>query len=120
MALTFSALAVNAKADAQAALLDGGTLELFDGRTCVARLHFASPAFAAAVDGLATAHPLKPDASLRASGTATRFQAKTRGGAVVCAGSVGTSGADLVLNRTTFDLGDTAIVTTFTLQEPMA
>lgn len=68
--MTFSALAVNAKADAQAALLDGGTLEILEGRKVLARLRFARPAFGPAVDGRVTASGLKPDTAHRASGEA--------------------------------------------------
>lgn len=116
--MTFSALAVNAKADAQAALLDGGTLEILDGRKVLARLRFARPAFGPAADGRVTASGLKPDTAHRASGEADSFRALTADGELVYAGSVGTSTGDLRLNTLTMHAGDTVVVTTFVVQEP--
>lgn len=118
--MTFSALAVNVKAEAQAALLNGGTLEILDGSKVLARARFASPAFGPAVDGRVTALALKPDTAHRASGEADGFRALTARGELVYAGSVGTTSGDLRLNNTTLHVGDTVVVTALTLQEPMA
>lgn len=117
--MTFSALAVNAKADAQAALLNGGTLEILDGSKVLARLKFSTPAFGAAVDGRVTATSLKPDGSYRASGHADGFRAVTTRGEVVYSGSVGKISGDLRLNAVKMEAGDTVVIVSFTMQEPM-
>lgn len=117
--MTFSALAVNAKADAQAALLDGGTLEVLDGSKVLARLRFSRPAFGPAVNGRVTASGLKPDSTLRASGEADSFRALTAGGEIVYTGSVGVGSGDLRLNNVKIQAGDTVVVVSFTTQEPM-
>lgn len=118
--MTFSALAVNAKADAQAALLDGGTLEILDGSKVLARLRFSRPAFSPAVDGRVTAAAMKPDTSHRASGEADGFRALTASGEMVYSGSVGMAvGAELRLNNTTMHAGDTVVIAAFVLSEPM-
>lgn len=117
--MTFSALAVNAKADAQAALLAGGTLEILDGTKVLALLRFSNPAFGPAVDGRVTAHALKPDASHRASGSADGFRALTARGELVYAGTAGKASGDLRLNNVVVHAGDTVVITALTLTEPM-
>jgi len=113
MAVTLSAAAVNAMADALGALLDGGSVKVYTSprpatadtaittQTLLATATFANPAFSAAVAGVLTADPMTDDLDCPASGTASFFRAVTSGAAAVLDGSVGTSDADCVLSTTT-------------------
>lgn len=132
MALTprYSTLAVNTKADAQAALLNGGFLDIYDGaqpatantaittQVKLARLTFGTPAFGAAVAGVVTATAITADAAAEATGTASWFRLLTSGGAAVADGSVGTADANLVLSTTAIVVNAEVSVTAFTLTEP--
>jgi len=105
-----SATAAAVAADAVCALLNGGTLRLYDGtqpatadtaittQALLAEMTFANPAFAAAVAGVATAHAITADADANASGTSTWFRALTSGAATVLDGSVGTADTDCVVS----------------------
>ena len=99
--VTLAADTANEIADAVAALCDGGTIKVYDGaqpadpdtaittQTLLATCTFGSPAFAAAVAGVATAHAITGDPSADASGTATWFRVLTSGGDPVMDGTVG-------------------------------
>jgi len=125
----FTNLAVNTKADAQAALLNGGFLDIYDGaqpatadtaittQVKLARLTFANPAFGAAVAGVATANAIGSDASADATGTAAWFRALKSDGTAVLDGSVGTAGCNLNLNSVAITAGAAVSCTAFTLTE---
>lgn len=125
----FSNAAVNAKVDAQAALLNSGFLDLYDGsqpatadtaigaQVKLARLTFGNPAFGAAVAGVATANAITQDSSADATGTASWFRALTSGGAAVMDGTVGTSGANLNVNSVAISAGAAVQVSAFTMTE---
>ncbi len=125
----FTNAAVNAKADAQAVLLDGGFLDIYDGaqpatadtaigpQVKLARLTFGSPAFGAAVAGVATANAITPDSSADAAGTATWFRLLRSDGSPVMDGSVGTAGCNLNLNSAAIVVGAEVAVTSLTLTE---
>lgn len=69
------------------------------GNTLLAELRFTSTAFAAASSASKTAAAITADTDADATGTATFFRAfKSDGTTVVQQGTVGTSGADLILN----------------------
>jgi hypothetical protein len=105
-------LAANTEADAVAALLNSGFLDIYDGsqpatadtavstQTKLARLTFGSTAFASAIGGVATANAITSDSAADATGTAAWFRALKSDGTKVYDGSVGTSGCDLNLNTT--------------------
>jgi hypothetical protein len=127
----YTNLAVNTKADALAALLNGGKLRIYDGtqpatadtgittQVLLAELTFGSPAFGAAVAGVAAANAITQDADADATGTATWFRAlKSDGTTAVLDGSVGTSGADLNLNSVAIQIHAAVSVSSFTLTEP--
>jgi len=132
MALTLSAAAVNAMADALGTLLDGGSVRLYTSprpatadtaittQTLLAAPTFATPAFGAAVAGVITADALTAESDCPASGTAGFFRAVTSDGSVVCDGSVGTSDADCVLSTLTILQHGTRSVTSCTLSVPEA
>ncbi len=122
--------AANAAANAQTALLNGGVLRFYTGaqpanpdtaittQTLLAELTIPNPAFAAAVNGVATANTITGDASANASGTAAWFRAFKTGGAVaVLDGTVGTSLADCNLSTTAILAGQPVEVTSWTWTE---
>lgn len=120
-------LAANASADAVTPLLNTGYLRIYSGtqpatadtaitsQTLLAELRFASTAFGAAADGVATANAIVDEDSALATGTATWFRLfKSDGTTAVADGSVGTSGADLNLSSVSLAPGITVSVTSFT------
>lgn len=119
MALLFAAEAVRAQVDAVTALLNGGYLELYDGKRPVgpaatvtsqkrlATLRFKDPAFKVEA-GRAVAVP-EPDTDAANSGKATWFRCYTATRVAVLDGSVGRQAhpgvapadeADLLMNAT--------------------
>ncbi len=118
--------AANAAADAVTALVNGGSLDIYDGnqpanadaaitsQTLLAHLTFGNPAFGAAVNGVATANAITQDSSADATGTASWFRVKTSGAVGVWDGTVGTSGADLNLNSVAISAGAIVQVSSFT------
>lgn len=125
----FTDLAVNTKVDAQAALLNSGFIDIYDGtqpatadtavgaQVKLARLTFGNPAFAAGVAGVATANAITQDSSADATGTATWFRALKSDGTKVFDGSVGTSGANMNINSTSIVAGTVVSCTSFTMTE---
>ncbi len=113
-------LAVNAEADAVCRLLDGGSLDLYDGvqpasadspittQTRLSSVQFGSPAFYPASRGVAKAYTMTSDPAAEGTGSATWFRAITSDGRTVFDGSVGKSDADLIVN--TVDVVQNAIV----------
>src|SRR5216117_1315738 len=132
MAITLSAVAASAAADALCALLNGGNVRLYDGarpitadtaittQTLLASPTFANPAFAVAVAGVATAHAVVSDTDAAASGTTTWFRAVTSGGASVCDGSVGTADTDCILSSTGIVAHGTVSITSVIYRQPLA
>lgn len=122
--------AASAACNALAALLNGGTLNVYagsqpanantaiTGQTLLATLSFNATAFASAVNGVATANAIT-SATAVATGTASFFRCEQSGGAVVYDGTIGTSGANLNLNSTAISSGATVAVSslTFTINE---
>lgn len=123
-------VAVNAAADAVCALLNSGKLQIYDGSQPVtadtevdaqvklAELTFGSPAFAAAVAGVATANAITEDSAADATGTASWFRALTSGDGKTFDGSVGTSGCDLNLNSVEIQVNAEVSVTSMTYTQP--
>ena len=118
--------AANAAANAACVLCNGGFFDLYDGvqpanadvavttQVKLARLTFGTPAFASAVNGVATANAIGSDAAADASGTATWFRAyKSNGTSPVFDGSVGTSGANLNLSSVTVVVGGAISISSF-------
>lgn len=112
----------NVSVDAVNALLNGGTLEIRTGAaaavdsaptgTVLATLNINATAFAAASAGSATANAIV-DVTAVAAGTAGHYVAKDSGGNVERNGTAGTSGTDMILNNTTFGIGDDVSVTSW-------
>ncbi len=113
--MKLGSVAANAAADAVCARLDGGLLRIYAGtipatadtplttQTVLATIAFASPAFTAAIDGVATATLPLQDSDAFASGLATFCLALTDEAVPVFLGTVGLtgSGADCELRGTT-------------------
>lgn len=126
-------LTASAIADAVAARCDGGTLKVYDGaqpatadiavttQTLLATCTFATPAFLAAVAGVATAHAITQDASADASGTAAWFRVLTSAGAAVMDGTVGVgAGFDCNVVSTAVVAGDPFPIASLTVTAPVA
>lgn len=126
MAKSLANIGANAAADAVVDQADGGALRIYagsqpanadtavSGQTLLAELTLGSPAFGAALGGVATANAITGDSSANATGTAAWFRVVTSGGAALWDGAVGTSGSDLNLNSTSIQSGAAVDVTSFT------
>lgn len=118
--------AAEAQATAFAALLDGGTFDIYDGsqpatvntavstQTKLASLTFSNPAATSVTNGVVTFAAITSDTSADASGTATWFRAKKADGSAIWDGSVGTSGATLNMNSNVISSGAAVSVTSLT------
>ncbi len=128
-----TAAAANAACDAMAALLNGGSIKIYDGtggvpadpsvaittQVLLGTLPLSATAFAGAVNGVATANAITDDSSADANGTAAFVRALNSGGTALIQGTVGTSGCDLNLNTVSIVSGARISITSFTLTEPM-
>lgn len=89
-----------------------------NGGTLLAQLTLSDPAFGNAADNTgkatATAATITDDSSADATGTASFFRATDSDNNVVIQGTVGTSAADLVLDNTSINAGQTVSVTSWT------
>lgn len=103
-----------APADADAAL---------SGNTLLAQAEMSNPAFGAASDAnpgaVATMSGLpKSDTSIDATGTATFFRIFDRNNVCRAQGTVGTSGADMIVTTTSLVAAATFTITAFTITVP--
>ena len=117
--------AANPAANVVTALVDGGYLRIYSGAqpasandpatgTLLVELDFSTPAFGAAVGGVAVANVIGAAVAL-ATGTAGWYRVvKADGTTVVWDGSVGTSNANLVLNSVAFQSGIAVSITGLT------
>jgi len=121
-----STVFVNEQADSISTYFDGGFLEIYDGAqpatadtvatgNILVTLQFASPAFAAAINGVITAHALTSNVAVN-TGTASWFRTlKSDNTTVLLDGSIGsTSGFNLVLGTTAISTGSVISITSFT------
>lgn len=131
MTARLSDAAASTAADAVTALLDGGYLRIHDGwqpttaeaqvtsQVLLAELRFGSPAFAPAIDGVAQANPITPDASARASGAPTWFRALAADSTtVVFDGAIASSGGQLTASDPWITAGSPVEVEDLQYQEP--
>lgn len=126
----FTNLAVNTKVDAQAALLNSGFIDIYDGtqpatadtaistQVKLARLTFGATAFGAGAAGVATANAITSDTAADATGTASWARLLKSDGTAVMDCSVGTSAADININTTSIVANAQVSVTSLTLTEP--
>lgn len=116
----------NASIDAVNTLLNGGTIEIRTGAaaaidsaptgTVLATLTINATAFGAASAGSASFNSIS-DVTASAAGTAAHYVAKDSGGNAERNGTAGTSGTDMVLNNTTFGIGDDVSITGWTYSQ---
>ena len=117
----------NRAADAVCARANGGTLLIYNGtvpasadaalsgNAVLATLGMGSPAFGAAVNGVATANAITADSAADATGFATFFRVMETGGTVVVfQGTVGTSGAEINLSTVSITAGGPVSVSSLT------
>lgn len=93
--------------------------------TLLATLTLAATAFGAAASGVSTAAAIGSDTSAAATGTAGYFRVSLSADATGISttlkrleGTVGTSGADMILNSVSIALGGTIAITAFTYTHP--
>lgn len=114
--------------DAFVDAIDGGTgagiIQIFTTGfgSELAKLTFSDPAFGAASNGVATASAITDDSSA-VGGVAAVFRVSTTNDGVtplttLYEGTVGTSGADINFNTTTFSGGDAVSITSMTITMP--
>lgn len=133
MTVYISAAARNAAANAVAALVDGGAgagkLQIRSGTqpagpdstatgTLLAEITLHDGAFAAASAGVATLASTPLSVTAVASGTATWFRVLDSNAVAVLDGSVGVSGADLIVNTVAVSTGLTVEISDGTLTMP--
>lgn len=113
----------NASIDAVNTLLNGGTIEIRTGAAAaidsaptgavLATLTINATAFSAASAGSASFNAIV-DVTATAAGTAAHYVAKDSGGNAERNGTAGTGGTDMILNNTTFGIGDDVSITSWT------
>lgn len=122
-------LSASASADAVTARLNGGKLRFYTGAapanaddaatgTLLAEAAFPNPAFNAASNGVAAMASAISDASVDASGTIGYALGLTSVDAPVCIFTVGTSGADIVLNNLSVTAGGSLAINSLTYTQP--
>jgi hypothetical protein len=85
----------------------------------LAECRFGSPAFGAASGGVVTATAIAPDASANANGTASFYRTfEDDGTSPVEQGTVGTSGADMIVPTTSVVAGIEFSISSFTHSVP--
>lgn len=115
MAMTSNAAVRDATSAAFLALFAGGTLTIRTGAapgaanaasgTVLATLTLGSPAFTDTGDGTIDLPSTITDSSADATGTAAHFRVVSSDTNKVFEGTVGTSGADLIVDSTSFTAG---------------
>ncbi len=122
--------AASLAADAVCGSLNSGLLRIYDGtqpatadtaittQNLLAELTLNATAFAAAVNGVATANAITSDASANMSGTATWCRVLTSGAATRFDGTVGTSGCNLNLSTVAILATGTVAVSSLTYTHP--
>lgn len=136
----YSDAAAKAAVDAMVALLNSGTLEIYDGtqptdantaittQNLLGTFTFGSTAFAASVasgtapnrSAVATANSIS-NVNASATGTATWFRAKrssANGSGAIMDGTAGTSGTDLIMTDVSLTSGETMSVASLTVTNP--
>jgi phosphatidylglycerophosphatase A len=123
--------AVNAEANALAALANSGYIRIYDGtrptnadtavgaQILLAELRFGATAFGASANGVITANPITADASANAGGTASWARIlQSDGTTVLWDDEVGTATANIILNSVTIGAGASVSITALTHTVP--
>ena len=120
----------NAVADAEGALLNGGTIQFRTGAqptnvgdaaggTLLGTVGFSNPAFGSASNGVATANSISSDTSADNSGTVDHARLLTSGAAIHSDASCGTASEDFVFDNDVIVAGGTIAVSSLTLTAPV-
>jgi len=88
--------------------------------TLLFECNFSNPAFGNAAAGVATANAISDDTSANNSGTAAVGRLRDRDNATVAEFTIGTAGADLILNTTSITAGDRVGISSATVTQPAA
>ena len=112
--------AVNAEADALAALCNSGYIRIkTSGGTLLAELRFNATAFPGAVAGVLTASAITPEDAALDTGIAAKYEAyQSNGTTLLWTGTVGTADADLILNSVNISAGAQVSITALTHTVP--
>ncbi len=130
---TRTSAVANAAADAVTALADGGFLRIFDGaqpfnadtalsgQTLIAELQLGTPAFVAAVDGVALSEAITDEDAALATGTVTWFRIYASDGTTsLWDGSVGVGEANLNFDDTQITVDDIVTVVSLVFSESVS
>ncbi|XXX79194.1 hypothetical protein WMF30_10510 [Sorangium sp. So ce134] len=123
----------NTMIDAWTALLNGGSIRIYDGsrpatpetavstQVLLATLTLNATAFGAAASASATANAITSDSSADATGTAAWARVVTSGGTAVADLTVGAtgSGADIEFNSVAFQAGAQISISAFAVSMPI-
>lgn len=123
MSITHATATRNAIADAVVDSIDtGGAGKIIlstSGDVDLVTLTCSNPAFGAASGGVATANAITPG-TVGTTGTAAKFRVtKNDGTTVVFSGSVGTSGADMIITSTSLVATESVSISAFTYTAPV-
>jgi hypothetical protein len=131
MTLRIGTTARNAQADAVAAMLNGGTVEVRTGAqpadpqttasgTLLATIPLAATAYGAASAGVAALAGTPRTDPGDAAGTAGWWRAKSSGGVAILDGACGTSGSEMNLNSLSIAVGVDVSITSGSITAPAA
>lgn len=122
MALTLSTGSKNASVDARVDRLDGGSpgklVILTAADAVLATFTLSNPAFGAASAGSAAAASLPKQTTATGTGTAAKYEARRSDDTVEWSGTVGTSGADCIIDNISITSGQTVNLTAWTHAQP--
>jgi hypothetical protein len=122
MALTQNTALRTALAQAWGDRFNAGTVEIRTAAngagTLLASITLPNPAFATASAGAISKTGTWSDSSANASGTATHGRIISSGGTEIADFTVGTSGADMIIDNASIVLGGVVTVSTFTYTAP--
>ena len=119
MTLILNPAARNIMANALAAKLSGGTLNIENNATVMASVQLANPAFGPAANGIITGAAI-PEIIITTAGTATRFTIRSSDGLVEVAGTItgDKGGGDMETLRPDLIANEGMRVTAITLTMP--
>ncbi len=102
--------------------VSAGTIQLLTaGDAVLATIAMSNPAFGAATGAGPCTMSISgtPSAAATGAGTATKFTIRDRANTTVLNGTVGTSGAEMIVNNNVLGIGSTVTVNTFVLTLPL-
>jgi len=123
MTVTLETVARNAACDGVVDLVDSGagtaTLVCYTAADAtLITINLPNPAFGAASVGVATANGTPLSGTASATGTLAKYAVFSRDSTKLWGGSIGTSGADMIVDNTSITSGQTMNVTSWTHNQP--